>query len=105
MNEADRYEALAKLTGLPNLATINDPERLERLVDAAKSSLAHSTRHCPLRYKVAYREYAEGADRLQHIANNYLDVQQDILETFLNRGEFQRLGEPTVLENGSGCPA
>ena len=42
--------------------------------------------------------------RLQQIANNYLDVQQDILETFLDRGEFDRLSQPTVLENGKRVP-
>ena len=43
-------------------------------------------------------------DRLQQIATNYLDVQQDILETFLNRGEFQRLSDPTILANGKRVP-
>jgi hypothetical protein len=61
MKHADKYERLTQLTGLPNLAAIVDPERLERLVSAAKSSLAHCTLRCPLRYKVAYSEYAEAA--------------------------------------------
>ena len=61
MKHADKYERLAQLTGLPNLARVNDPERLERLVAAAESSLAHCTLPCPLRYQVAWREYREAA--------------------------------------------
>ncbi|HWR52216.1 MAG TPA: hypothetical protein VN428_13985 [Bryobacteraceae bacterium] len=67
MKHAEQYEKLARLTGFPNLAAIYDPERLERLVAAADSSLAHCTLQCPLRYKVAYKEYAEAAAyRLEH---------------------------------------
>jgi hypothetical protein len=67
MKHAEEYEALANLTGLPNLATIHDPERLERLIAAAETSLAHCTPKCPLRYKVAYKQYAEAATyRLEH---------------------------------------
>ena len=61
MKYADQYEQLARLTGLPNLAAINDPERLERLVVAARSSIAHSTVQCPLRFLAAYSEYAKAA--------------------------------------------
>jgi bacterioferritin (cytochrome b1) len=61
MKHADKYERLAQLTGFPNLATVNDPERLERLVGNAESSLAHCTLRCPLRYQVALREYGEAA--------------------------------------------
>ena len=39
MKHVDKYEQLAQLTGLPNLANVNDPERLERLVAAAESGL------------------------------------------------------------------
>jgi len=67
MKHADKYESLAELTGLPNLSAINDPERLESLADAARTMLRASTRECPLRYKVACREYAEAAIyRLEH---------------------------------------
>ena len=31
-------------------------------------------------------------------------MQQDILETFLDRGELRKLGEPTVLANGKRIP-
>jgi hypothetical protein len=67
MKHAKEYEALAKLTGLPNLATVNNPERLESLVAAANSTPGHSTPECPLRYKIAYREYTGAAAyRLEH---------------------------------------
>ena len=42
--------------------------------------------------------------KLGTIIDNYFDVQQDILETFVDRGQFQRLGEPTVLPNGKRVP-
>ena len=61
MKYADRYERLAQLTGLPSLACINDPERLERLVTAAEGMLNHSSLRCPIRYLVAYRQYAQAA--------------------------------------------
>jgi hypothetical protein len=38
------------------------------------------------------------------ILDTYLDVQQDILETFVDRGELQKLGQPTVLPNGKRIP-
>ena len=42
--------------------------------------------------------------RFQQVVDNYLNVQQDILETFLNRGEMERLSQPTVLNNGKRIP-
>jgi hypothetical protein len=38
------------------------------------------------------------------VIDNYLDVQQDILETFVDRGQLRRLSEPTVMENGKRIP-
>jgi hypothetical protein len=38
------------------------------------------------------------------IVDNYLDVQQDILETFVDRGELQKLSQPTVLPTGKRIP-
>ena len=70
MKHVEKYDQLARLTGFPNLAVIYDPERLEGLVATAHSSLAHCTLRCPLRYKVAYQEYAEAAaDQLEHPEN------------------------------------
>jgi len=43
-------------------------------------------------------------ERLNSINDRYLDVQQDILETFVDRGQLRRLAEPTVLENGKRIP-
>ena len=43
-------------------------------------------------------------DRLSAIADNYLGVQQDILETFVDRGQLRKLAEPTVLPNGKRLP-
>lgn len=42
--------------------------------------------------------------RLQEITTNYLDIQQDILETFVDRGQLRQLGEPTVMGNGKRIP-
>jgi len=61
MHEA-KYDTLAKLTGLPNLGCVNDPDRLERLISAAWNMLSTSVPGTPLRFSVAYKEYAEAAE-------------------------------------------
>lgn len=38
------------------------------------------------------------------VTDNYLDVQQDILETFVDRGQLRKLCEPTVLDNKKRIP-
>jgi hypothetical protein len=43
-------------------------------------------------------------DRLDSINDRYLDVQQDILETFVDRGQLRKLAQPTVLPNGKRIP-
>jgi hypothetical protein len=43
-------------------------------------------------------------DRLAAIDNNYLDVQQDILETFVDRGQLQHLAKPTLTASGKRVP-
>jgi hypothetical protein len=43
-------------------------------------------------------------DKLTAICNNYLTVQQDILETFVDRGQLRKLTEPTVLPSGKRIP-
>ena len=43
-------------------------------------------------------------DKLAAIANNYLDVQQDILETFVDRGQLQQLAKPTLTASGKRIP-
>jgi hypothetical protein len=43
-------------------------------------------------------------DKLAGICDNYLTVQQDILETFVDRGQLRKLTEPTVLSSGKRIP-
>src|ERR1700741_2792730 len=43
-------------------------------------------------------------DKLSAINNNYLDIQQDILETFVDRGQLQRLAKPTITATGKRIP-
>jgi hypothetical protein len=43
-------------------------------------------------------------DKLAAIDDNYLDIQQDILETFLDRGHLQRLAKPTLTPSGKRIP-
>jgi hypothetical protein len=43
-------------------------------------------------------------DKLCAINNNYLDVQQDILETFVDRGQLQDLAKPTHAPSGKRIP-
>jgi len=38
------------------------------------------------------------------IADNYLEIQQDILETFVDRGQLRKLSQPTLLANGKRIP-
>ncbi len=41
---------------------------------------------------------------LSAINDNYLTVQQDILETFIDRGQLQRLAQPTITAAGKRIP-
>jgi hypothetical protein len=41
---------------------------------------------------------------MSKIIDGYHNVQQDILETFVDRGHFRRLAEPTGLSNGKRLP-
>src|SRR6202035_5349723 len=42
--------------------------------------------------------------RMSEIIDHYHDAQQDILETFIDRGQLQKLAEPTTLTNGKRIP-
>jgi hypothetical protein len=42
--------------------------------------------------------------RLDGIIERYLDVQQDILETFVDRQQLRKLTQPTLLPNGRRIP-
>src|SRR5258708_38824625 len=44
-------------------------------------------------------------DKLSAINDSYQDVQQDILETFVDRGQLQRLAPPTITPTGKPTPA
>jgi hypothetical protein len=41
---------------------------------------------------------------LSAINDNYLNVQQDIVETFVNRGQLRMLAQPTITETGKRIP-
>jgi hypothetical protein len=43
-------------------------------------------------------------DRLSAVCDNYLNVQQDILESFVDRGQLHNLAQPTVLLSGKRIP-
>jgi hypothetical protein len=43
-------------------------------------------------------------EKLQGITERYQNVQQHIFETFLDRGELRKLGEPTRRPNGKWIP-
>jgi hypothetical protein len=42
--------------------------------------------------------------RMSAIIDHYHDVQQDVLETFMDRGQLRKLAEPTVLPSGRRIP-
>ena len=43
-------------------------------------------------------------EKMSSIVDRYHDVQQDILETFVDRGQLRKLAEPTVLPSGKRVP-
>jgi hypothetical protein len=43
-------------------------------------------------------------ERMAEIIDNYQNVQQDILETFVDRGQLRKLAEPTILPSGKRIP-
>src|ERR1700730_5296853 len=47
---------------------------------------------------------AELRDAMAAVTDRYLTVQQDILETFLDRSQLRQLAEPTRLANGKRIP-
>jgi hypothetical protein len=42
--------------------------------------------------------------RISAVIDNYHNVQQDILETFIDGGQLRRLAQPTVMPNGKRIP-
>jgi hypothetical protein len=43
-------------------------------------------------------------EKMGRIIDNYLDIQQDILETFIDRGQLRKLAKPTVNATGKRIP-
>jgi hypothetical protein len=43
-------------------------------------------------------------NRRSEIVDNYHDIQQDVLETFVDRGQLRKLAEPTVFPSGKRIP-
>ena len=64
--------------------------------------------HSILRTEAASNKAVENLPVLQKslsaINDNYLNVQQDILETFVDRGQLRKLAEPTVTSTGKRIP-
>jgi len=42
--------------------------------------------------------------RMAEIIDNYHNAQQDVLETFIDRGQLRKLAEPSILPNGKRIP-
>jgi hypothetical protein len=43
-------------------------------------------------------------ERMSAIIDNYHNVQQDVMETFIDRGQLRKLAEPTILPGGRRMP-
>jgi hypothetical protein len=43
-------------------------------------------------------------ERMSEIIDHYHDVQQDVLETFIDRGQLRKLAQPTILPSGRRIP-
>jgi len=54
--------------------------------------------------KKAVEHLPQVRTKMASIIDSYLDVQQDILETFVNRGQLRKLADPTVRANGKRIP-
>src|SRR5216683_7246391 len=54
--------------------------------------------------KKAVENLPQLREKMSSVIDNYQDVQQDILETFVDRGQLRKLVEPTVLPNGKRIP-
>src|SRR5947207_7848471 len=54
--------------------------------------------------KKAVENLPQRRERMSAVTDNYLDVQQDILETFIDRGQLRKLAAATVLPNGKRIP-
>jgi hypothetical protein len=56
------------------------------------------------RCKKAIENLPRVRDNMSSVIDNYDNVQQDILETFVDRGQLRKLAQPTILPNGRRVP-
>jgi hypothetical protein len=54
--------------------------------------------------KKAIENLPQVRENMSSVIDAYHDVQQDILETFIDRGQMRKLAQPTVLPNGKRIP-
>jgi len=54
--------------------------------------------------KKAVENLPQLRQKISSVIDNYHNIQQDILETFVDRGQLHKLAEPTVLPNGKRIP-
>jgi len=54
--------------------------------------------------KKAVENLPQLREKMAAVIDNYLDVQQDILETYVDRGQLRKLSEPTVMKNSKRIP-
>ena len=54
--------------------------------------------------KKAVENLPQLREKLSAVCDNYLNVQQDILESFVDRGQLHNLTRPTVLPSGKRIP-
>lgn len=54
--------------------------------------------------KKAVENLPQLREKMGAVIDNYLDVQQDIVETFVDRGQLRKLSEPTLMKNGKRIP-
>ncbi len=54
--------------------------------------------------KKAIENLPQVRKNMSAVIDAYHNVQQDILETFIDRGQMRRLAQPTVMPNGKRIP-
>jgi hypothetical protein len=54
--------------------------------------------------KKAVENLPQLREKISAVIDNYHNVQQDILETFVDRGQLRKLAQPTILPNGKRVP-
>jgi len=54
--------------------------------------------------KKAVENLPQVREKMSSVIDNYHNVQQDILETFVDRGQLRKLAEPTVMANAKRIP-